>query len=84
MIKCMFANLTLEAIWVKSVPGCLDVLALGGLAALGAGVRHVVRVAILAVHGLAQLVTSPLDAVPAARAGGGSLGLESFNHYSIL
>lgn len=62
---------------MKSVPGCLDVLALGDLAALGAGVRHVVRVAILAVHGLPKLVTSPLDAVPAARAGGGSLGLET-------
>jgi len=63
---------------VISVPSCLDVLGLGGLAALGAGVRHVVRVAILAVHGLAQLVARALDTVPAASAGGGSLGLETF------
>ena len=72
----MFANLALEAVRVISVPGRLDVLALGGLAALGAGVRHVVRVAILAVHLLPQLVARALDTVTAARAGGGSLGLE--------
>lgn len=70
------SNLALEAVRVESVPGGLDVLALGGLAALGAGVGHVVRVAILAVHVLAQLVARALDAVPAASAGRGSLGLE--------
>ena len=53
----MFANLTLEAIWVKSVPGCLDVLALGGLAALGAGevlqdVSHVLPLQGVDHHGL--------------------------------
>ena len=72
----MFANLALEALWVESVAGRLDVLALGGLATLAAGVGHVLGVALLAVHGLLQLVASPLNAVPAPRAGRGSLGLE--------
>ena len=73
----MFAKyLALEALWVESVASRLDVLALGGLAALGTGVRHVFRVAILAEHLLPQLVARALDTVPAARTGGGSLGLE--------
>ena len=77
IIYSMFANyLALEALWVESVAGRLDVLALGGLAALGAGVGHVLGVTLLAVHGLLQLVASPLNTVPTTRAGRGSLGLE--------
>ena len=73
----MFANyLALEALWVESVAGCLDVLALGGLAALGAGVGHVLGVTLLTVHGLLQLVASSLNTVPTTRAGRGSLSLE--------
>ena len=72
----MFANLALEALWVESVACRLDMLALGGLATLGAGVGHVLGVALLAVHRLLQLVAGPLNTVPAPRAGRGSLGLE--------
>ena len=61
---------------MERVPRRLDVLGGGELAAPGARVGHVVGVAVLAVHGLAQLVARALDAVPAARAGRGSVRLE--------
>ena len=80
----MFAKyLALEAIWMESVAGRLDVLALGGLAALGAGVGHVLGVTLLAVHGLLQLVASSLNTVPTPRAGRGSLGLERWKHLAF-